>query len=82
MEFKGAMGGLYRVTEWISRIAGSNILWALCSAPFLFFGVLKMIMLGTGAGGANEQITLNWAMGDFSALYGVSSFSRFIYRSA
>jgi len=57
------MGGLYRVTEWISRIAGSNILWALCSAPFLFFGVLKMIMLGTGAGGANEQITLNWAMG-------------------
>ncbi|MEK4187424.1 YesL family protein [Paenibacillus sp. FSL L8-0494] len=63
MEFKGAMGGLYRVTEWISRIAGSNILWALCSAPFLFFGVLKMIMLGTGAGGANEQITLNWAMG-------------------
>jgi uncharacterized membrane protein YesL len=63
LEFKGAMGGLYRVTEWISRIAGSNILWALCSAPFLFFGVLKMIMLGTGAGGANEQITLNWAMG-------------------
>lgn len=63
MEFKGAMGGLYRLTEWISRIAGSNILWAICSAPFLFVAVLKIIMLGTGQGGPNEQITLNWALG-------------------
>ncbi|OKP85027.1 hypothetical protein A3842_07760 [Paenibacillus sp. P3E] len=63
MEFKGAMGGLYRITEWISRIAFSNILWALCSVPFLFMAVTKMIMLGSGAGGPNEQITLNWALG-------------------
>lgn len=63
MEFKGAMGGLYRLTEWISRIAFSNILWALCSVPFLFMGLMKMIMLGSGAGGPNEQITLNWALG-------------------
>ncbi|WP_410511812.1 DUF624 domain-containing protein [Paenibacillus sp. BR2-3] len=63
MEFKGAMGGLYRITEWISRIAFSNILWALCSIPFLLSAVLKVIMLATGSGGANEQITLNWAMG-------------------
>ncbi|QQZ59287.1 DUF624 domain-containing protein [Paenibacillus sonchi] len=63
MEFKGAMGGLYRITEWISRIAFSNILWALCSIPFLFIAVTKMIMLGSGAGGPNEQITLNWVLG-------------------
>lgn len=63
MEFKGAMGGLYRITEWISRIAFSNILWALCSVPFLFAGVMKMIMLGSEAGGPNEQITLNWVLG-------------------
>lgn len=63
MEFKGAMGGLYRITEWVTRIAASNILWALCSVPFLFFVLMKMIMLGTGAGGPNEQISLNWAMG-------------------
>lgn len=63
MEFKGAMGGLYRITEWISRIAFSNILWALCSIPFLFMAVMKMIMLGSGAGGPNEQITLNWTLG-------------------
>lgn len=63
MEFKGAMGGLYRITEWISRIAFSNILWALCSVPFLFAGVMKVIMLASEAGGPNEQITLNWIMG-------------------
>lgn len=63
MEFKGAMGGLYRATEWITRIAASNILWALCSIPFLLMAVMKMIMYGTSSGGANEQITLNWAMG-------------------
>ncbi|MRN52792.1 YesL family protein [Paenibacillus monticola] len=63
MEFKGAMGGLYRITEWISRIAFSNILWALCSVPFLLVAVLKVIMLGSGTGGPNEQITLNWALG-------------------
>ncbi|AIQ28947.1 membrane protein [Paenibacillus sp. FSL P4-0081] len=63
MEFKGAMGGLYRITEWISRIAFSNILWALCSVPFLFAGIMKMIMLGSEAGGPNEQITLNWVLG-------------------
>lgn len=63
MEFKGAMGGLYRITEWISRIAFSNILWAVCSIPFLFMAVMKMIMLGSGAGGPNEQITLNWTLG-------------------
>ncbi|KWX86863.1 hypothetical protein AMQ83_16470 [Paenibacillus riograndensis] len=63
MEFKGAMGGLYRITEWISRIAFSNILWALCSIPFLFIAVTKMIMLGSGAGGPNAQITLNWVLG-------------------
>jgi uncharacterized membrane protein YesL len=63
LEFKGAMGGLYRITEWITRIAASNILWALCSTPFLFFGLMKILMLGTSSGGVNEQLTLNWAMG-------------------
>lgn len=63
MEFKGAMGGLYRLTEWISRIAFSNILWVLCSAPFLFFVIMKFLFYATGQGGPNEQITLNWAMG-------------------
>ncbi|QUL56985.1 DUF624 domain-containing protein [Paenibacillus tritici] len=66
MEFKGAMGGLYRITEWITRIAFSNILWALCSIPFLFAGIMKILMLGSGAGGPNEQIMLNWVLGVFA----------------
>lgn len=66
MEFKGAMGGLYRITEWISRIAFSNILWALCSIPFLFAGIMKIIMLGSEVGGPDEQIILNWILGVFA----------------
>ncbi|MEK4007886.1 YesL family protein [Paenibacillus sp. FSL H3-0333] len=66
MEFKGAMGGIYRITEWISRIAFSNILWALCSIPFLFAGIMKILMLGSEAGGPNEQIMLNWVLGVFA----------------
>lgn len=37
MEYKGLMSGFYKVTEWIMRISGSNLLWLLCSSPFLFF---------------------------------------------
>ncbi|AKG34295.1 YesL family protein [Paenibacillus durus] len=62
MEFKGAMGGLYRITEWISRIAFSNVLWTLCSSPFLFFIVMKFMLMATGQGGANEQVVLNWGL--------------------
>ncbi|WP_052098352.1 YesL family protein [Paenibacillus stellifer] len=62
MEFKGAMGGLYRLTEWISRIAFSNVLWVLCSSPFIFFLVMKLILMASGQGGADEQITMNWAI--------------------
>ncbi|MEC0239108.1 DUF624 domain-containing protein [Paenibacillus dokdonensis] len=58
MEFKGAMGGIYRITEWITRFAYSNILWMLCSSPFFFFLVTKMLVTG-----ANESLQMNWAMG-------------------
>ncbi|OZB96759.1 YesL family protein [Paenibacillus sp. XY044] len=58
MEFKGAMGGIYKITEWITRIAYSNILWMLCSIPFFFFLVTKLLVTG-----ANESLQMNWAMG-------------------
>lgn len=35
MEYKGLMGGFYKITEWIMRVSGSNLLWVLCSLPFL-----------------------------------------------
>ncbi|MGN7355767.1 YesL family protein [Paenibacillus sp. SAF-054] len=58
MEFKGAMGGIYKITEWITRFAYSNILWLLCSSPFFFFLVTKLLVTG-----ANESLQMNWAMG-------------------
>ncbi|WP_237088640.1 hypothetical protein [Paenibacillus larvae] len=38
MEFRGIMGGLYRLTEWITRLAAINLLGLLAS--FLFFWVV------------------------------------------
>lgn len=45
MESKGLMGGFYKISEWIMRIAGSNLLWVLCSSPFLFFLITKLLFL-------------------------------------
>ncbi|WP_138495537.1 YesL family protein [Paenibacillus pinistramenti] len=50
MEFRGVTGGLYRVTEWIMRIAGSNLLWLVCSSPFLFFVLTKLLIVLNGLG--------------------------------
>lgn len=62
LEFRGAMGGIYKLTEWVSRIAFSNILWVICSSPFLFVLLVKFLMYQTPAT-ANDQLLLNWAMG-------------------
>ncbi|NIK77323.1 putative membrane protein YesL [Paenibacillus castaneae] len=37
MEPRGLMGGFYRISEWIMRLSVINILWLICSIPFLFF---------------------------------------------
>lgn len=47
METRGLMGGLYKITEWISRIAVSNLLWLLCSFPFFFVAITKYLLLVT-----------------------------------
>lgn len=36
MEMSGLMGGLYRICEWIMRFSVINVLWGLCSLPFVF----------------------------------------------
>ncbi|WP_223069952.1 YesL family protein [Paenibacillus caui] len=56
MEFKGVMGGLYRITEWIMRISGSNLLWLLCSSPFLFFLLTKVLFILNDLG--NDPLSL------------------------
>ncbi|GIP33889.1 YesL family protein [Paenibacillus sp. J2TS4] len=36
MEFRGLMGGFYRISEWIMRLSVTNILWVVCSLPFFY----------------------------------------------
>ncbi|MED4957800.1 DUF624 domain-containing protein [Paenibacillus macerans] len=62
MEYKGFMGGFYKITEWIMRISGSNLLWLLCSSPFLFFLLMRLLMLQTPSA-EPELLTTLWAMG-------------------
>lgn len=59
---KGAMGGLYKVTEWITRIAFTNILFVLCSSPFLFVLFTKFLLLIQVPDAHNEQILSNWIL--------------------
>ncbi|AOZ93978.1 YesL family protein [Paenibacillus crassostreae] len=62
MEFKGAMGGIYRITEWITRIAYTNILWLVTSIPFLFVLLLKFMLYQVEAT-SNDHVVLNWGLG-------------------
>ncbi|MCG7406044.1 DUF624 domain-containing protein [Paenibacillus sp. ACRRX] len=61
MEYRGIMGGFYRISEWIMRFSVTNILWLLCSSPFFFFMVTKLLVLQSNL--ANESLQMNWMMG-------------------
>ncbi|RAP75545.1 YesL family protein [Paenibacillus montanisoli] len=36
MEMRGMMGGFYKISEWIMRLSVTNVLWIICSLPFIF----------------------------------------------
>lgn len=42
MEPRGLMGGFYRISEWIMRLAVINLLWIFCSLPFLLFVLMTI----------------------------------------
>lgn len=44
MEFRGMMGGLYRICEWIMRLSVINVLWVICSLPFFY---LLLVVVAT-----------------------------------
>lgn len=44
MEVKGLMGGLYRISEWVMRFSIINLLWLVCSIPFIYFFVSAMFI--------------------------------------
>jgi len=35
MEPRGLMGGFYKISEWIMRLSVINLLWIICSIPFV-----------------------------------------------
>lgn len=43
MEPRGLMGGFYRISEWIMRLSVINVLWLICSIPFVFFGITLLM---------------------------------------
>lgn len=52
MEMKGMMGGFYRISEWIMRLSVTNLLWIICSIPFIFLFVVVFI---SGFSGLNTE---------------------------
>ncbi|NOU97944.1 DUF624 domain-containing protein [Paenibacillus sp. LMG 31456] len=42
MEFRGIMGGFYRISEWIMRLSVINVLWIICALPFFFIGLMLL----------------------------------------
>lgn len=49
MEFRGIMGGFYRISEWIMRLSVINVLWVICSIPFFFLVVSVLLNPSTEA---------------------------------
>ncbi|MBD2846044.1 DUF624 domain-containing protein [Paenibacillus sp. IB182496] len=45
MEMRGLMGGFYKISEWIMRLSVTNLLWIICSIPFVF--VLGVALLAS-----------------------------------
>lgn len=46
MEFKGIMGGFYRLLEWVMRLSVINVLWIACAFPFFLFGLTILFSAG------------------------------------
>jgi uncharacterized membrane protein YesL len=42
VEFRGIMGGFYRISEWIMRLSVINVLWIICGIPFFLLGLMLL----------------------------------------
>lgn len=43
MQMNGLLSGLYTFTEWMMRLAWTNILWMIFNIPIIFFGLNLLI---------------------------------------
>ncbi len=55
MEPRGLMGGFYRISEWIMRLSAINLLWIICSIPFVF---VAFTMLMSGGNTPEEVLSM------------------------
>jgi uncharacterized membrane protein YesL len=49
LEFKGVMGGLYKISEWIMRLSVINLLWVICSIPVFLVALMALTSTVAGA---------------------------------
>ncbi|MCF2943226.1 YesL family protein [Paenibacillus tarimensis] len=47
MEMRGLMGGFYKISEWIMRLSVTNVLWVICSLPFLYLLLVPLFFSQT-----------------------------------
>ncbi|HUC93540.1 MAG TPA: DUF624 domain-containing protein [Paenibacillus sp.] len=47
MEMRGLMGGFYKISEWIMRLSVTNVLWVICSLPFLYLLLVPLFVYNT-----------------------------------
>jgi uncharacterized membrane protein YesL len=59
---RGMMGGFYKLSEWIMRLAVINVLWLLCGLPFWFVGVTFFLSTGASTDPDAVQGTLVWTV--------------------
>ncbi|RXZ82260.1 DUF624 domain-containing protein [Paenibacillaceae bacterium] len=78
MEMRGLMGGFYKISEWIMRLSVTNLLWIICSLPFVFFLATALFMSGDSEGQLMGGLILTAIVAPFTffpataALYSVA----------
>jgi uncharacterized membrane protein YesL len=64
VQLGGLFGGLYRITEWITRLAVTNLLWFFSSLPFIL--VIGLSLLSKDINFAFFMILLGLVIAPFS----------------
>ncbi len=58
LEFRGLMGGFYRISEWIMRLSVINVLWVICSFPFFYLVLAGLLAVSENPEIAIQSLTL------------------------
>ncbi|AJY73375.1 YesL family protein [Paenibacillus beijingensis] len=64
MEMRGMMGGFYKISEWIMRLAVTNLLWVICSLPVAF--LLLTSLMSKNAGEVYSWLVLTLIVSPFT----------------